>query len=403
MANILIITNQIPFPLDHGGRLRIFHLSRQLAKEHACYLAAFNTNGKQLKSIEQEDIYKKIELLPCNHGKKYFRRHFRLDEIDFVRYSNPKYFWMIVNTLRLSIKKNKIDIIFACSPDLAGYCKPIKKIKKIIDDCDSISLRMERKHDEVYDNLSWVQKIRELIMLNRVRRLERDLGKQYNLVTTISPADLARLYELNIKHKKKITLLPNGVAPELIANDYGSDEIKNSIIFWGVLDFQPNHTAVTYFFKQVFLPYLNDKDIKWFIAGRNPSRDILEMGQLYKNITVMGHVDNLFQFAAKVPIMINPMIMGSGLKNKMLEAFALKRLVISNEMGIEGVVGAVPGIHYIHAESPDEIASSILYYLDTSNSLERIKTGEQARNLVMDRYTWNKVGTRFIKMVNLLL
>ena len=403
MANILIITNQIPFPLDHGGRLRVFHLSRQLAKEHTCYLAAFNTNEDQLEFIEKEDIFKKIELLPCNHGKKHFRKHFRLNDINFIRYSNPKYFWMIVNTLRLFIKKNRIDIIFACSPDLAGYCKPVKKIKKIIDDCDSRSLFIERKHNEIYDHLSLVQKIRELIMLHRVRRLERDLGKQYDLVTTISPADLANLHELNIKHKKHIALLPNGVAPELIANDYCSDEIKNSIIFWGALDFLPNHTAVKYFYKQVFLPYLNNKDIKWFIAGGKPSSDILKMGQIHKNITVMGYVDDLFQFAAKVPVMINPMVMGSGLKNKVLEAFALKRLVISNKMGIEGVVGAIPGIHYIHAENPDQIASAILYYLHTPNAGERIKIGKQARDLVMDRYTWNKVGKRFRKMVNLLL
>jgi len=401
MVNILIFTNKLPYPLDNGNALRVFNLSKELSKVHICYLASFDINKEQLNPLKKEQIFQEIHLLPSNKEKKRLRRHIRLSEKRFIQCSTPKYFNIIVNEFETLIDRYNIHLIYICHLELLEYVKDFHNVRKILDDCDCKTLTIERKYRRERANLSLIKKFKELLRLYRSKNLEKNLGTMVDIITTVSPVDKARLQELNPKFKEKIKLLPNGVAPELVKKEYKSQEIPNSIIFWGNLDFEPNYTAVEYFYQQIFLPYLKDKDIKWYIVGGNPPNTIIQMGKEHENIIVTGYKDDLFEFASHIPIMINPMVMGSGLKNKVLEAFALKRLVISNSMGIEGIFGPIPGEHYIHAESPKEFAEAIFYYL--KNTIKRNQIGEQARKLVIDKYTWDKIGNDFMSIIDSLI
>lgn len=71
---------------------------------------------------------------------------------------------------------------------------------------------------------------------------------------------------------------------------------------------------------------------------------MLRMAEEHDNIVVTGEVADLFALIARIPIVINPMRSGGGLKNSVLESMALERLVISNRLGIEAV-DAVRDVH----------------------------------------------------------
>jgi glycosyltransferase involved in cell wall biosynthesis len=98
--------------------------------------------------------------------------------------------------------------------------------------------------------------------------------------------------------------------------------------------------------------------------------------------------------------MINPMRTGSGLKNKVLEAFALERLVISNDMGMEALC-AIKDRHYIQAEGPDQFAKEILKYSRLTAARRCI--GQNARKLVLENYTWDKIGERYLNLIDSVL
>ena len=400
MANILVIVNRLPFPLSHGS-LRTFHLNHYLSKKHNCYLAAFDRNSEQLKPLQEEGIFKTITLLPVHKGRKCFRRHLRLTNENLIKLSSQQYFGNIVKKIENLIENYNINIVVAVTLELAEFIEPLQGVKKIVDDYDCRTLTLEREYEESKKHLSLRQKAKALLMLHRVKTAEAKLALKYDLITTISPVDLEVLKGLTKSNKKKIILLQNGVAPELISNEYEEKEIKNSIIFWGNMDFPPNHSAVWYFYSKVFVPHLMDKGICWYIVGGNPDKEILEMGKNHRNINVTGYVEDLFSLVSRISIMINPMIMGSGLKNKVLEAFALKRLVISNRMGIEAIKGAAPGINYIHAENSKEFAKAVLDYLSADK--ERIAIGRSARKLVINEYTWEKIGKQWISLIDSLL
>jgi glycosyltransferase involved in cell wall biosynthesis len=177
----------------------------------------------------------------------------------------------------------------------------------------------------------------------------------------------------------------------------GGPEIENSIVFWGNLEFAPNHTAVCYFYQHVYKPFLSEKKVKWYIVGSGAGASIQAMAEEDQNIIITGFIDRLYDFAARIPIMINPMQIGSGLKNKVLEAFALGRTVVSNALGVEAIIGAQAGLHYIQAEKPEEYAEAIIQYLHDPQA--RNKIGIDARRLVEESYRWERIGKEWHRLV----
>ena len=158
------------------------------------------------------------------------------------------------------------------------------------------------------------------------------------------------------------------------------------------MSFKPNYSAIQYFYKNIFAPYLAAEGITWYIIGRDADEWISGLAEDHDNIVVTGFIDDLFGFVKRIPVTVNPMIMGSGLKNKVLEAFALKRTVISTTMGVEAIE-ATPGEHYVLADDPQKFAEAVVYYL--GNPQQRKAIGDHARSLVMEKYTWSVVGEQW--------
>jgi len=77
------------------------------------------------------------------------------------------------------------------------------------------------------------------------------------------------------------------------------------------------------------------------------------------------------------------MVTGSGLKNKVLEAFALGRAVVSNRMGIESIVGAPPGVHFRLAEKPAEFAEEILSLPEIFRREKTLGTGLKSSSFTL--------------------
>ena len=90
--------------------------------------------------------------------------------------------------------------------------------------------------------------------------------------------------------------------------------------------------------------------------------------------------------------MVNPMVSGSGLKNKLLEAFALGRAVVSTAMGSEAI-NATPGEHFLLGRDAKDFAHKVIYLL--SDPIAAQALGARARQLIEQRYTWHEVENQW--------
>ena len=80
------------------------------------------------------------------------------------------------------------------------------------------------------------------------------------------------------------------------------------------------------------------------------------------------------------------------MQNKLIEYFACGKSVVATTIANEGI-GAIPGQHFLEANSPDEFVSSILELLENPRLSEQL--GKNGRDYVLQQWTWE---AHFLKL-----
>jgi glycosyltransferase involved in cell wall biosynthesis len=153
---------------------------------------------------------------------------------------------------------------------------------------------------------------------------------------------------------------------------------------------------VEYFHENIYVPFLAEKEIEWHILGSGASESIQRIAE-HKGVFLHGFVDDLFSEVSRHGVMINPMVEGSGLKNKVLEAFACRVPVVSTSLGIEAI-GATPDVHYLNADTPEDFADAVTRLLTNTSLASEI--AENARQLVESNFQWGVIGERLESLID---
>ncbi len=390
MAKILFITQGVPWPIEHGGALRIINLAKQLALYHDCYLLSFSNDDNLVSHVAGLNIFKGIKTTP-NLKPRSWLRHVRVNDDRFYELSSPVEFKNTIDFVEGYIRDESMDIVIAMGIFVAEFAAKIRNVKKLLDDWDCRTLAAERDFQVYKSSMSAISKVKYLLDIYRIKNQESKITETFDLVTTISPVDAARIKQLNgAQGHASVMVLPNGVNNNLFTFT-PPEEMPNTIAFWGNLEFPPNRTAIEFFCDEIFLPYLQPKGIKWFVIGKNPGQILQERAQHCPNIILTGFVEDLFALAGTIPVMVNPMVTGSGQKNKVLEAFMLSKGVVSTSMGMESFP-VQDQEHCLIADEPKVFAEAVLDLLH--DSAKRIAIGQAAKQLVIDHFTWEQVGVQ---------
>jgi len=397
----LIVTNRILTSLADGYDLRVWYLSKSLAKcENLVLLSIslpekvyFNNNPIDL----EEGVFKDILTLKYDGIEKAsICRHMRLQQADYLQFAYPRFFKKSVRLVNDALTVYDTNKMVVFGSDLCGIIRTFRDCKVLYDVCDSRVLTIEREFDSCANKMTGIQKIRTCADLWRWKRTEGCLPHCFRHVTTINKADSDAIMRLS-GGMQNISTVPNGVHPSLESLIIDNVKFKKKgIVFWGNLDFRPNRSALRYFYENVYRPYLAKTGLEWCIVGRNPDPWLLDEATSCQSIRLTGYVEDLYSLIREYPIMVNPMISGSGMKNKVLEAFALNIAVVSTPLGMESIDGAIPGTHYLEAEDPEEFGKSIQSLLD--DELKRSAIAENAKKLLLENFTWNKTGEQWIRI-----
>ncbi|SDB58051.1 Glycosyl transferases group 1 [Desulfonatronum thiosulfatophilum] len=389
MATILVLNHQAPFPVRCGNTLRVYNLCNVLSTSHslvACF-SGENSDGSVPLSPTAGDVFRKSLVLPRMNGKASWKRFLRPLEGHLVKRFNPSFWKQIRNELMRVIDGEKADAVLVTSLKMAEFVAGmnLNNTRTVLDICDSRTLTLEREY-AADQQMNYWERMHRRLYLARARRDERNVTEKFDAVTAVSPVDLARLKALNRQHGK-LHLVPNGVR---LPAQVPCPEQKRAVIFWGALDFPPNSTAVRYFLEEAW-PMLRQKAVRWYVVGKNAPDWLLQAAKKDDALILTGFLEDLHAFAATVPVMINPMRMGSGLKNKVLEAFSMERAVVSTDMGMEAIQ-AEAGTHYVRANTGVEFVENILRLLDNPQRCRDL--GLASRSMVAREYTWEKAASR---------
>ena len=122
------------------------------------------------------------------------------------------------------------------------------------------------------------------------------------------------------------------------------------------------------------------------IVGVRPKAAVPQLRAL-DGVEVAGDVPDMATELERAAVSVLPVFSGSGLKNKVFEAFATGLPVVTNALGMQGVEGAAPGREYLAAEGARDIAAAARLLEDPS---ERRRLASSARAVVEARYSWER-------------
>lgn len=125
---------------------------------------------------------------------------------------------------------------------------------------------------------------------------------------------------------------------------------KRDIMFFGAMHRPENYLSALWFIENVF-SRLEDLPLRFVILGSNPPEQVKK----YENerIRVTGYVESFQPYFEKSMCMVAPLVLGAGIKVKVLEALSSGIPLLTNDIGIEGIP-AREDYEYFHCKKPKE-------------------------------------------------
>ncbi len=232
------------------------------------------------------------------------------------------------------------------------------------------------------------------LALNRERRLlerrERDWARRADAVTLVSAAEAARL-----EHRagRPVAAMPMSV--DIPAAAAGDSAAPGRVVFVGGLDYQPNLDAVRYYRREVHpaLERIGADVVLDVVGDASPAlRDELAG----EGIEFLGYVDDVMATLRGYRAFVAPLVSGTGIKTKVLEAMAAGLVVVTTPEGIIGL-DVRHGEHCLLARSPEEMATHLRDVFERPEDMEDI--GQRARRYVAANFSHEVLKRRWAALL----
>lgn len=229
---------------------------------------------------------------------------------------------------------------------------------------------------------------------------ERKVIRTADLTLTVGQSDASVLRWISGNKSHKVCILPNGV-PDKEAR-LEDDMSKNpTVVFTGLMDYEPNIDATLFFTDKVF-PNIKKiiKNAEFIIAGRRPTKEVRELVKI-EGVTIKDEIPDMFEFLKSAWISVAPMRIGSGVKNKVLEAWSVGVPVVMNSVGSNGLLSYPDEIKSLIVDDPIKMAEKITQLLSNKSAIYNI--GKKSYNHIRQVQSWDIIGDKLISEVNRII
>jgi glycosyltransferase involved in cell wall biosynthesis len=380
---ILQLCKKFPLPLKDGESIAVTYLSRAL-HELGCEvtLLAMNTSKhyidmnkvrpltKHYKEVHTVDIDNKLNAVDA------LKNLFTKDSYHISRFRSDEFSKILEDLL----KKNKYDIVQLETLYLAPYMETIRENSDAL-----VAMRSHNIEHEIWDrithNTQFLPKKWYIQYLSRkLKNFELGVLNDYDFLIPISQRDLQKFR--NLGYVNGAQTIPIGIDFRDYKPNMASFRKNPSVSFIGSLDWIPNYEGINWFLNEVW-PDVHQSipDLELHIAGRNTPNDLFRWAK--SKVLIHGEVRDAREFINQHPIMIVPLLSGSGMRAKILEGMALGKVIITTSLGLEGIF-AENGKEVLVADTPEEFLQKFQFCLN--NPREMIRISKAAKKFVSENF-----------------
>ncbi len=387
---ILLLAPDIPATSRMPGSPRLFNLARQLARKYELVLLTYRSSVERyhafLNDPETSGVFSHIELLPDLPtvgwwGQQWHRLHFAAHFE--TRYRLPGYYRSVRRRIRELCTGRRIDLLYVDLLMMAQFVDRGLGLPAVIDLHDSMTLMARRVLETTR---GWRPYLSFSTHLLRMERLERTLGKTFDLIVTNSAVDEQVIRQLS--PGMNTLTITNGVDMDYFSPD-GTSVDGDKIVFTGVMGYGPNEDAAVYFTNEIW-PVIKATrpQAQFWIVGSEPSEKVRSLAER-PGVHVTGKVDDVRPYVRSAAVFVSPLRVGSGVKNKMLAAMAMKKPTVATSLSVDGL-DLADDREVLLADEPRDFAEKVLRLLTDRHTAQRLASNGLAR--VQSQYSWAAMG-----------
>lgn len=374
---VLVVTAPFPWDVINGASLVLYHHLRILAKRHEISVLGAGAN------VRERTIIGNDEGLPLGVTMRWFGTRIPLP-IDYAirRFRSslsgePAHVhWVerrgLVRAFEQELAR-KPDVVHLHGWGTAQLSRLANEVPCVHVPIDAWSLGTANRA---------LPRVRLALERSQARRILQHERRHYGrcaAVVVVAQGDMQQVRRL--APTARVEVIPNGVDP---GPEPGPLTTEPVIGFHGSFQNQANRDAAVFLAREVFPIVLRARpDARLRLIGRWPPSKILSLSN--ERIHVTGMVPDIRSELEDVGIYVAPMVSGTGIKNKVLEAMAAGRPIVATKRAVDGIDAAS---EVLVADTAAAIARHVIELLASDERRRAI--GAAARARVVSTFSWQR-------------
>ena len=388
MKKLLFITTELPYPAQSGGKVKSLKLLQALAQSYQVTLAC------PLKMDDVQHVAAFHAISPC---------HDHLHEAVNIPRTPVNLATSYLRGIPLNVHRthsgqlqsdiaaiaSQHDIVFLDHFEVFPYL-PKEYQGLTVYHAHNAYFKMWERFSQLPGNP--VMRLAAHIEAKRVKRYEASVANATDL-TFAAPNDACELTGAGVAQEKIHDTFHLGDDQQLELPELQYANTQKKLMYVGFLGWEPNTQGLLWFIEQVW-PVLVERHpgLCFDIVGKGPDLRLQQAAAQWDGITLRGFVPDLQEIYNDSRVSVAPLLFGSGMKVKVLDAMARGMPTVTTSVGAEGIE-MESGTHMLIADDPAGMAAQVDRLLTDPDLWQCLQVNSRA--LIAERYTWRQL---FIQM-----
>ena len=378
-----------PYPIEppvHGGAVFMKQTLEALARHVDVHLISFVEERKQL--AEQESLRNFCASAQfVVRGPRPRRNPASLTPSVVHEFADRDFAWAVHRTMLLE----KIDLVQIEYTMMSQYGGEYQHIPCILFEHDISFQSLGRR-------LQTEKKLGLAVAYMQMLRYELSALRRFTRVQVCSRENAAFLLQFAPELKTRIDPHLRAIIDTRKYRYVAGGRETNTVLFVGSFRHTPNVLALEWFVSRAFASVVaRFPEVRLVVAGSGMSSELRNRLQ-HPNIVPLGFVADVRELLEQHSVLICPILSGSGVRVKLLEAFASGIPVVSTTLGAEGLTERNGDVCEL-ADSPEEFGDAVVRLLENpvyaaglAERARRMVEQEKDATLVTERLVWTYQG-----------
>jgi glycosyltransferase involved in cell wall biosynthesis len=375
LPRVLIVSPYLPYPLSHGGAVRIYNMCRALGDRVDFVLACFRERGDKTDYAKLYEVFREVYVVDVDEKNTNPALPKQVSE-----YETAGMRALIGNLCR----EKKIALLQVEYTQMAAYREAAPATPAILVEHD-LTFTLYRQFAERDPGEAAQREYRNWLSF------ERERLRAYDAVWTMSELDREGAMAEGSARERTLAI-PNGV--DLRRFSCGAQTAAADKIFYvGSFRHRPNYLGFEEL-RNAIMPavWRAFPEVRLHVvAGPDHLKHWPGAKELDPRITVYGFVEDLIPHYREASLVVVPLPVSAGTNIKLMEALACERAVVTTPVGCAGLE-LMDGSDALIRDLGPAFADAICDLL--RDPAKRARVAAQGRNTARERFSWESIAAK---------